>query len=275
MLIELIITIAIALLLLSVIFEMYLANVRTYRFQNALYQLQANAKTAIDILTTAIHRAGYIGCAPLTADFPVAPYLSYSLTPHNKIHSTEANELVIRHMSVANAVLVEPINSTGSLSVSHHVRFAPGDILMISDCKQADIFQVKEVKRVRGRQIIYPVHPLQYQYDQQAEVGQLHITTYFIAKTRRKNRDGTPIYSLFVKDQQKRAAELVENVKKMTIRYAINQDANTRGRTIIEVTQDKIDDWSKVVGVAIDLTLTSLPLEKDWHLYATVFGQHA
>lgn len=270
MLIELLIMLAIGLLIISILFAIYLSSMHSYRLQNALNQLQENAQTASHILTTEIHRAGYIGCARLTEDFPLIFYPPFTLTPQNKITSSPHNEMMVRHMSLPAAVLMEPLRNASSLQVSNHVHFTSGEILMISDCKKAEVFAVKEVEVVRGMQVIYPVRPLQYHYEKQAEVSQLSINTYFIANTKRTYLDGTPLYALFVRDNNQRKFELVEGIQQMTIRYTVKQDGN-----LIELPAEQIAKGSTLVGVAIDLNLISPPVNKIWHLYAAVSGQSA
>lgn len=252
-LIELMIAVTIGLLLLSMILQIYLTNLNSYRLQLALNQVQQNAKTAIDILNTEIHQAGYIGCAHLTYDFPIFSYPPYTLMSHNKISSQKVDEITIRRADFPAAVLIEPMQDTSILSVSHHVRFSSGDILIISNCNQAEIFEVKEIKSFQGGQKIISHYPLHHQYEQQTEVSRFVINTYFIANTHRRYANGKPIYSLFVKDINQRKSELIEGIQQMRIRYLINHD-----------------EASSVAGVSIDFNVVSQSLNKVWHLYAAM-----
>ena len=68
-LIELMLVMVIGLLLISFLLETYTTSKQSYALQSALSQLQDNAKTAIDILKSDIHKAGYIGCPYLSHDF--------------------------------------------------------------------------------------------------------------------------------------------------------------------------------------------------------------
>ncbi len=241
-LIELMLAVTLGLLLVSVIMQIYLANIGNYRLQRSLNHIQQNAKTAMDILTAEIHQAGYIGCARLTRDFPLISYPPYTLTYNNKISSLHTDEIIIRHAHFLGSILTESMRDAAILSVSGSVRFASGDILIISDCKQAEIFQAKEVKNTHGRQIIFST-PLHHQYEQYAEVSHLDMNTYFIADTHRRYADGTPVYSLYVKDIDQRKSELVEGIQQMHIH-------------------------SNLLGVSIDFTVVAPPIKKVWHLYA-------
>ncbi len=270
MLIELMISVTIGLFLLHLIFAIYLTHLRSHRLQIALSQIQHHAETAIRILRKEIHRAGYIGCARLTHDFPLTSDSSYKLTPQNKIISLKPDEITVSHMSLSNAELMQTMQDSSLLVTNHPIRFNAGDRLMISDCKQADIVQATEVKSFRDGQMIYLTHPLSHHYEPHAEVGRLETNTYFIAKTKRVYGDRTPVYSLFVKDNRNEQAELVEGIQRMTIRYAIHQT----GR-MVEVPANENLDKSQVIGVAIDLNVVAPPLNKVWYLFAALEGQPA
>ena len=252
-LIELMLVMVIGLLLISFLLETYTTSKQSYALQSALSQLQDNAKTAIDILKSDIHKAGYIGCPYLSHDFVVhSPYPSYSLTSQNKLAGTIA-ELIVRYMEFAGASLIKSMQDTETLYVNKTKRFAKGDILVISDCKQAEIFQVKEVVLLKDSLILIPMLPLQNRYERYAEIGRLIMNKYFIAKSKRHHQDGSPIYSLFVQDIKQNKTELVEDVDHMQIHYTEREN--------------------NVVGVAIELTLSSQSFKKSWHLYVSLIKE--
>ena len=61
-LIELMLTIALSLLLLMTLIQLYFTSMRSLHIQVALHQLQHNANVAISAIRSSIHQAGYIGC---------------------------------------------------------------------------------------------------------------------------------------------------------------------------------------------------------------------
>ena len=111
------------------------------------------------------------------------------------------------------------------------------NILIISDCRHAEIFTVKNVIIFHDSQKIISSFPLRYAYGQDAEITRMAINHYFIAKTTRKNTS-----ALFVKDIKQRTTELVENVSNMHIVF-------------------------NGASVQIDLDFIASPFKKTWHLY--------
>lgn len=263
-LIELMLAVALGLLLVSFLLGIYIASQRSYRLQAALTQIQDNAKTAITILKSDIRKAGYIGCPRLTHDFAVASYPPYSLTPQNKLVGGDS-EIIVRHVEFPGVVLNELMRDDLTLYTSMDVRFSAGDTLVISDCKAAEIFQVKKIFFLQHLQKIIPTHPLHNRYEPYAEISRLEVNKYLIAKTKRKNQDGSPVYSLFIEDINLYRTELVQGINRMQIFYSVD-----RGGKLIDTAADEIADWSKVVGVAIDLDLIAFPIKKTWHMYVAL-----
>jgi len=264
-LMELIFAVAIGLLLLSVLMEVYLTCERSFRLQNALHQIQDNAKTATIILKSELFKAGNIGCAKLTYDFPLVPYRSFTLNPRNKLIGNNANEIMVSYAGYPNTVLEESMRNEATLYTNINSRFAPNDILLISDCKQAEIFQVSQVKYSRGLQEIISLYPLHSRYEKYAQIAKFESNKYFIANTHRVNRDGTAIYALFMEDINRHKTELVDGIHQMRIMYTINQSGQW-----VDVQPQDVADWSTVVGVMIELMLDSPPIKKNWYLYARI-----
>ena len=70
-LIELMLSVAIGLLLMSGLIEIYLTSQRAIKLQKQLLEIQTNAQLVSDILHTEIKKSGNIGCAKLTDEFPI------------------------------------------------------------------------------------------------------------------------------------------------------------------------------------------------------------
>lgn len=265
-LIELMMATGLSLLLLSFLLGIYLTSQHSYRLQAALNHIQDNAKTAIDILNSDIKKSGYIGCARLTVDFPMVSSVDYSLTPQNKLVGTHS-EIIVRHAAFPSAELQETMHDAQTLDVSKETRFSAGDILLVSDCAHAEIFQAEAVSSSRASQKIIASHPLHHQFNQYAEVSCVEINKYFIAKTRRSNQDGSPVYSLFIEDISHHKTELVEGINRMQIHYYFVQ----KGK-LTEISASQIDDGSKVAGIAINMELVSHPIKKTWYTFVSLRG---
>ena len=236
MLIELMIAMTIGLLVLSFLLEMYVVSQQSYRLQSALIAISDNAKSAFSILRNDIKAAGHIGCARLTPDFPIITHNGYTITTENSLSATDT-ELIVRHAELTHVALIGPMQDLMTMQTNKEIYFSRGDILIISDCRHAEIFTVKNVIIFHDSQKIISSFPLRYAYGQDAEISRMAINHYFIAKTTRKNTS-----ALFVKDIKQRTTELVENVSNMHIVF-------------------------NGASVQIDLDFIASPFKKTWHLY--------
>ncbi len=261
-LIELIISMLLAITIIGSLFEIYLINQKSDRLQSALSQLQENTITVSNILNSAIHQTGLLNCLRLSANFNVRAYQNYSFTVNEKLQGN-TNEIIVKYMDNASAVLQSM--SENSLVLSNDIKFNVEDLLIISNCEHAEIFKVASIKFHKNLQIIIPEQALFYHYSPPTEVAQFVINRYFIAKTNRKNTNKSPIYALYVENNKPQKLELIENINAMKMHYFINQNYLTK-----EIDSNQIIDWSKITAIGIDLTIHSPPLTKIIHLYANL-----
>jgi len=264
-LVEVMISLSIGLLLISLLMGIYLACQQSLKLETALNNIQANAKDAAAILTMEVHQAGNIGCARLTNDFPITPYQQYQLNAENKIVGNAYSELTLRHAEYPNVFLTSSMQDNHKIITSKNIQFDPGEILLISSCERAEIFVSGEVKQRNGMQEITLISPLHHKYEKYAEVSRLLINKFYIAKTRRKYMDGSAIYALFVENSHHQNMELVAGVDQMEMKYT-----QQKAGRLQEVSAGEVGDWSQVLGVAMDFKLHAPPLKKSWHVYAAL-----
>lgn len=248
---------SLGLIIVGLLFTIYVASEKNNRIRSALSTIQDNETNAISLLNRGLHQAGYIGCAHLSDHFPVIPYQDYSIHSNNKLIGNE-NELTVRFMDYFTVILKDIRHSI--IYTTNEVKFSAGDILIISNCRQAEIFEVHSNFITSFYQKIIPKYPLQLPFYGYAEIGRLIINRYFIAKTKRTDLYGHPIYALYVRDIHERKTELVEGVNQMQLTYLVK--TNNR---LMDVAANSINDWAKVVGVNINLTLVSSSLKKHWY----------
>jgi type IV pilus assembly protein PilW len=243
MLVELMLACALALVLIGLLLKIYLGSQQSARIQSSLNQIQDNAKIAITILSSEIHQAGYIGCAKLTNDFPLF-FTRYELTEKNKIKG-DRHSITIRHAAFKSDYLIKDMLSTSILEVKDDIHFKKNNILIISDCKHAEIFQIKNIIYSRGIQIITPISPLHNQFDSRAELARFEVNHFFISRTKRKDFYGNPISALYVKNLQGETTRLVDGINDLNIQYLMGH--------------------AGVSGVKINLNVCSARLCKIWH----------
>jgi type IV pilus assembly protein PilW len=274
-LIELMFVLALTLFIISGVSSIYLASVKNHVAETALQNIQQNARITFQQLNTVLRSAGYIGCSKLTDDFPIYSSTSYNITKENRIQSYQGNELksgtdafTVRYANAINANLIETMKVPDVLHVTASPKITAGDVLLISDCKTADIFTVEQVSiESDGTQMIKADDALSKCYEIYAEVSALEINTFYIGKTDRKDLAGLPVYALYQKDKYSHKTELVEGVNGMQIQYFIEENGN-----IFEEKIPTVNQWNAVVGISLQLNFSSLnrfPLQKtEYHVIA-------
>ena len=253
-LIELLTTIVISMLMLNIIMQIYLTIEHNIQIQAALYQLQNDAEDVTNLMRTEIKKAGHIGCAKLTSDFPIIPYHEYSVTAFNKLRENNAHELTIRYAETSGAVLTENMRDTRNLIASLDVQFSVGDLLLISNCYRAEIFQVAKIKISKSRQEIIPSSALHDRYEKNAEISRLVINKFYLAKTHRKHVDGSFISALYLENIKHRKMELIENIEQLEFNYSLNDGS--------EVLVNEVRDWSEVMGVGLEWQFVTAMFKK-------------
>lgn len=205
------VTLAITGIILPTIFAVYLSIKNHYMTQQALLQNQANARLAIHLLRRAVYGAGYSACFALTTaakinhravmgiDFSAATaiqgYHSAGASWQPSLPATLASKVklgtdVIKLIGVDFNLLTlkSDMINTNSLTVSTELNLKKSDILVVTDCVQADLFIVDRISYRVDQQTINSNAALSTRYQQNASIGRLQVHTYYIRDTNRKNR---------------------------------------------------------------------------------------
>ncbi len=254
-LIELMLGVALSALIMIYLITIYLAVLQNQNSQIALSTLKENSEILSPLLLSAIHGAGYMGCARLTDDFPLSNKTDYQLTAKNRV-VVQDDTLITRQASFHMAMLSKNMQDKSIFYLTKMVEnLSQGDIVLISNCKTADIAKVKNIlSLVNGSQRIMTESPLSVLYSANTEVRKLEINTYYIAATNRKNARGELIYALYVKNFQQEKIEKLEGINAMKIK--VDKNLN-----------------DEISGLSFKFILSSLNyflVEKPWYLYASM-----
>ena len=253
-LIELVMAMTSGLIILNLLIASYLAIQRHYQEQANLHAIRENGQTAFHIIDHDIRMAGYIGCPRLTANFPIISHTEETLNRHNMIESEAHNNsmsdtITVRHADFPPASLLRPITNKLELTASNTPTFAKNDILIISDCKHAEIFKVNKVSSTKASQIISTNHPLQYNYQDTAELSKLIINTYSI----KKDLDSATGYALNKQNIRKQNIIIINDVDQIKVDY----------------TTKTTTDGMSVTGISLCLLLHSHNITKPWCSYVS------
>jgi type IV pilus assembly protein PilW len=300
-LIELMVAIAISLLLFAGVLNIFLSSKQTYRGQSALSRLQENGRKAIDFLSQDIRMAGYSGCqripsSKISNTLNTPTQVSYNFTVavqgFNDLTTSLPAELtglspsplvgtdvMVVRGPIAPSVPVLSNNNGAQLFASVLSQEAgacaggtdrisgicQGDILMISDCRKARVFQAGPIT-VAGTvlNITHPASgtpgnnpsswggastPPDEQFPPPAEITPVASRIYYVAT----GANGRP--SLFRASNGGAGQELVEGVEDLQIVYGVDTNAD---RLVDQyVAADAVTNWENAVSARAHLLLQS------------------
>lgn len=178
-LIEVMISLSLSILLLMILLHVYLQNQQSANWQNQIMLLNHELTMTSLLLREDIHQSGYIGCPKLTADFPIANHTRIVFDAGHALLLDDENHLLVQHAQLKHAILYGVLQSK-YLQLSKNRLFQIGDVLIISDCKHAEIVQALKVSQHHGMQQIELPYSLRYKFNKYAEVTRLSQHTYFL-----------------------------------------------------------------------------------------------
>jgi len=249
--VELMVAITIGLIVTAAVSTLFVSTKRNYLEQDRQAKMQENARFALNFLTYDLRLSGYYGCLDevnsetvnnavsaglfLNVLYPVEGlnnatgtwYPSANTTlPTSIVANTDA--IVLRMASPSSSVqVVSPMpNTSAQIKVDSVAGLSVGDIVMLSDCASADVFQITSVQTsslhlghnsgsgTPGNS----TQQLSKRYSPPAKVLKFTTRTYFI----RNNSSGIP--SLFRQDNAGAAEELITGVDQMQLTYGKDTD---------------------------------------------------
>lgn len=279
-LVEVLVALVISIFLLGGIVQVYSGNKATFRFTNALAEIQENARFAMEIMAQDLRLAGEWGCIPFDPDDTsnindtlsagnVAGYNTdfhdfvgeESIEGENGTGINGSDTLTIRGGKPSQTNVEGPFTAptTQNIFTDTTNTITAGDIILLARCGandlliafEADILPVTSV--VVGttsdqRRINLGANKSQ-QYENDAMVIELQTVDYDI----QNGASGEP--ALF-RAEFGVAQELVEGVEDMQILYGIDNDNDQFPNQY--VASDAVGDWEDVVAVRISLLMRSI-----------------
>lgn len=295
-LIEIMIALLIGAFLLGGVLQVFSNTRQTYRVQDNMSRLQENARLAMEFLSFDVRMAGFFGCPSLASIAPnviaapknpnpnqgIAP-ISFTIgqlvTGANNVANnwnstacsasnlckTGSDTITLQFAGSCGAHLignVDPVNANIQVPATNTCNLQQYDVLLISDCVNADVFVASNVINGATIQTVTygagqnTVPKLSKDYSSNAELFQFHSYTYYI----RTGNSGLP--ALWRVDNSKVAnstnpIELVEGVEDMQINYGADTDADGVPNYYVPAGTAGLD-LTRVSGVRISLLMTTL-----------------
>lgn len=297
-LVELMVALLLSLVLMSGMITIFMANKRTYQVQEGLARLQENGRFATQMLIRDIRGAGFWGCATQTPrivntlngsegytfgygqsvdGFEAVSSSSWSPTLDASIvdASPGSDVITLRFSLGGDARVIQHNTPSADLKVVADADIQLGDILMVSDCQDAAIFQVTNLQTTSGVQtnVVHNVgtglpgnatQNLGKKFTNGTLV-RMRTRSYYV----RTGAGGLP--SLWRIDNGGTPQEVVEGVEQMQVLYGVDTDSDLAANCYM--TAEEVDnpaaytetacspkdwDWTKVVSVRISLLLQSI-----------------
>lgn len=305
-LVELMIGITLGLILLTGVMQVFLSSKNVYSSQQALSRIQETGRMAMEFLSRDIRMAGFMGCASRGESFKITNMLN---TPNSVTYNF--NESVRGYeqpgFPVASSKITQTIkNNTDIIAV----RYAEGtgvyvtknndattlfvnnsgetrqcssgtslsglcalDILVITDCEKANVFQTSEVKAGTGApdDKVNILHaqgstdpgpgnaiptwggnadkPNTFSIGSQILIAKSNI--YFIA-------NGVSGFPSLWQNSNGISLELLEGVEDMHITYGVDTEATPDFMPNEYKLAKDVTNWKQVVSVRIELLVSSI-----------------
>lgn len=298
-LVELMVSITVGLILMTGVVQLFLSSRATFSTQQAVSRVQETGRLAMEFMGQDIRMAGYLGCMSRNLSYTNTLNQSGDLAYRFDVgiegvdfsgsetgYPAEAlanTDIVVVRSANGNAVGVPKNNDSAQLFAEYTEEVADGcgagetmysgmcegDILVVSDCKKARVFQATSLSPTSGNDHVNVKHSGDNKYPPgnaetswggssvdpsenfgpDSEIIKVRTTLYYIAN----GASGRP--SLYQRiDNQ--SLELLEGVEDMQLTYG----RDTNGDDIPDVynTATQVGtDWDSVASVRVQLLVSS------------------
>ncbi len=296
-LVEIMVSITIGIIILAAVIQIFSSSRATYSLEEGFARVQENARFAMAALARDVRMAGYAGCVNINRtasagaiftvtnnlNNPTAFEANFAAGTHLRGHDYNGSDwspglptffgadevrpdsdvLVIRHAADFSARITKEMPTTSAtIHIEKNSGLNIGDIMIVTDCQQADIFQITSGKPNNGTlghnkgENASPgnsTQTLSQSYDTDAEVLRFVTRVYFIGND--DDDGGEP--ALMVRElgggvmQPGRA--LAGGVESMHIVYG--EDTTGDGSADLYRLPASVTKWTRVVSVRVGLLL--------------------
>ncbi|WP_148864789.1 PilW family protein [Marinobacter fonticola] len=289
-LIEFMVAGAIGLILTLGLFQIFVSNQRAFTVTGASSYVQESGRMATEILSKAIRNADYWGCVSRSSVFnnlnidPTDDVLGFGQGVNGEDNNSDSSDAVINGTDVltlrgargSNGMQTDsPMpNSSAVLDVKTSAGLEEGEVVVISNCRGADIFQItslpgsgdkiqhntgSSVSPGNGKNVSNcgSSNCLSQLYDKGSDILRPYSDTYYVGT----GTSGQP--ALFLRSGLMKgssigsvqAIELVEGVEDMQVLYG--EDTNGDGAVNRYVSAGSVTDMASVIALRISLLVRS------------------
>lgn len=204
-LIEIMIGLTLTLILtLTFIHAISIVN-NVYVRHESLTRIQENARSIHTILQELYTRQDAIGCNRWGEDISVVIHPNVN----KNVLAKKIEDLKLRRTPITESDVIWVNYTKKYKTLSEKPRWKPGTILVLSSCREAELFVLEEDQV--------------FEEDfKNKRLSKLHSIIFYVAKTDRKNEKGEPVYALYSTDLNGRTQERIEGVEKIKVESTAN-----------------------------------------------------
>lgn len=284
-LLELMIAVTLGIFITGGMIQLFINSKQNYRVQESLSRLQENSRFAMDFIARDIRMASYWGCLqngldnttngldPAGTNYDVN-YHGFSQGVIGSNGAANAPDtLILRGAYGSGVSIIAPFATQPSdtLTVAINNGFVQGDIVTVSDCQKADIFQITNANPDTSGQIIHtinnsfepgnaniadptctaPNHCLSKVYIGDSTMYKISTITYSI----QNGASGEP--ALFRRINGGADQELIEGVEDMQILYGEDTDNDNTPNYYVPAGSAGLN-MDAVVSIRVSLLIRTL-----------------
>ena len=288
--VEVLVALVISVFLLGGIIQVYVGNKATYSFTDAISRIQENGRFAMDTMTTDLRMAGFFGCAifdpkdtenivnnlnPDGTDYDanIHDFILAGVINGTENDGLNGSDSVTLRGSKPSQVNVHPpynVSNSAMIHVTANNSIQPGDIVMVSNCRGADIFQVTNTTTSTKASQNAVVHntsagtPGNYNPDSCKGGGSGHCLSQTYGSDAAMFEMQTVTYSIQAGDGGEPALwrsengvdiELIDGIEQMQILYGLDTDGDDHANQFVTI--DKVADTFNVMAVRLMLLARS------------------
>lgn len=244
---ELMLSQALALLLLLMLVSIYLSQKATYQWQHTVESQAEQARIALHIISRQLHQSylSYVKPLPLPHVRSGHGLMPLPANIQQRI-DLKSDILEINQLSEDSRSLLFDMESLQQVIIHSGLEVTPKACLLISNHKQFSYVRAlasSDYSALNG-QIIAFADPLESTYQRHALLSRIENVRFYIGK----NKDHTK--SLYRQSPDGRNEALVEGIDAMHCRFAMN-----KGGQLMLVSAEEVSDWYQVQGVEVSLEM--------------------
>jgi hypothetical protein len=239
-LLELLIVLVISSIVVMELFSVYLQYKDHHLRNSALQEISREIGFVYPLLEEAVYGSGYLG------------YLSWKVLPvYDNIHKkmderyltlwdaddsqlpknvqkkikSDSQAIELKQMDFTLTSLSEKANQ-GDINIrvinNESLRWENGTYILIADSQHAEANQISVVRKMGDMKSVELAFPLSHSYDVGAYVGRYFDRFYYVGNTERAFSDNTPIYGLYVYNENGMTEEISDFISTLQIQGNIS-----------------------------------------------------